>query len=213
MDHPWCLLDVDVTDPALIEARPVSGALLRYELDAARGEHVEAEIFPWQTRPYDLASPPTRVSFTAALMAPRSRGRFELTPAGPELHVGHLAQDADAADMAEIVATTAELLESLAKDGLITIGEDAWWRPGDDLAAASRAAVSSYHHHSGTCRMGDPAAAGAGGADVVVGPDLAVLGTSRLAVADSSVMPVIPRANTNLASMMIGYRSGDVIAS
>ena len=83
MDHPWCLLDVDVTDPALIEARPVSGALLRYELPSGPGgpgEHVETEIFPWQTRPYDLASPPTRVSFTAALMAPRSRGRFELGP-------------------------------------------------------------------------------------------------------------------------------------
>jgi choline dehydrogenase len=212
MDHPWCLLDVDVTDPALIEARPVSGALLRYELDAARGEHVEAEIFPWQTRPYDLASPPTRVSFTAALMAPRSRGRFELTPAGPELHVGHLAADADAADMAEIVATTAELLESLAKDGAVVLPEDAWWCRGDDLAAAARAAVSSYHHHSGTCRMGDPGAAGPD-AGTVVGPDLAVLGTSGLAVADSSVMPVIPRANTNLASMMIGYRSADVSAS
>jgi choline dehydrogenase-like flavoprotein len=83
--------------------------------------------------------------------------------------------------------------------------------------------VSSYHHHSGTCRMGDPdtagpdtagpGAAGPGAAGIVTGPDLAVLGTSRLSVADSSVIPLIPRANTNLASMMIGYRSGDVIAS
>ena len=57
-DHPWCLLDVDVADPALIEARPVSGALLRYELPSADAEHLEAEIFPWQTRPYDLAPRP-----------------------------------------------------------------------------------------------------------------------------------------------------------
>jgi choline dehydrogenase len=202
-DHPWCLLDVDVADPALIEARPVSGALLRYELDA---DHTEAEIFPWQTRPYDLRSPRTRVSFTAALMAPRSRGRFELGPDGPRLHVGHLAQDADAQNMAQIVATTAELLESLAKDGVITIGDDAWWRRGEDLGAACRAAVSSYHHHSGTCRMGDPDAEG-----TVVGPRLAVLGTSNLAVADSSVMPALPRANTNLASMMIGVRSAEMM--
>jgi choline dehydrogenase len=208
MDHPWCLLDVDVTDPALIEARPVSGALLRYELRGAPGEHIEAEIFPWQTRPYDLTSPSTRVSFTAALMAPRSRGRFELSPAGPELHVGHLAEDADAADLAEIVATTAELLESLAKDGVVVIPEDAWWRQDGDPLAAARAAASSYHHHCGTCRMGDPDADG-----TVVGPDLAVLGTRGLAVADSSVMPVIPRANTNLASMMIGHRAADVITA
>jgi choline dehydrogenase len=32
-------------------------------------------------------------------------------------------------------------------------------------------------------------------------------------VADSSVMPVIPRANTNLASMMIGHRAADVITA
>ena len=69
--------------------------------------------------------------------------------------------------------------------------------------------MSSYNHHSGTCRMGDPGRR----SGTVVGPDLAVLGTAGLAVADSSVMPVIPRANTNLISMMIGYRSGDVIAS
>ena len=46
--------------------------------------------------------------------------------------VGHLAEDADAANMAEIVATTAELLESLAKEGVLTIPDDAWWR-ADDL--------------------------------------------------------------------------------
>lgn len=208
-DHPWCLLDVDVADPALIEARPVSGALLRYELpsvpgESEPGEHREAEIFPWQTRPYDLVSPPTRVSFTAALMAPRSRGRFELGPDGPRLDAGHLAEDADAANLAEIVATTAELLDALAKDGVLTIPDGAWWQ-ADDLVAAVRAEVSSYHHHSGTCRMGDPGADGS-----VVGPDLAVLGLRDLAVADSSVMPSLPRANTNLASMMIGYRSADV---
>lgn len=88
---------------------------------------------------------------------------------------------------------------------MLTIPDDAWWRSGD-LVAASRAAVSSYHHHSGTCRMGDPDSGG-----TVVGPDLAVLGVSGLAIADSSVMPALPRANTNLASMMIGYRSADVI--
>jgi choline dehydrogenase-like flavoprotein len=44
-----------------------------------------------------------------------------------------------------------------------------------------------------------------------VRPDTLVLGTSGLAVADSSVMPVIPRANTNLASMMIGHRAADVM--
>lgn len=42
-----------------------------------------------------------------------------------ELHVGHLAEDPDAADTAKIVATSAELLEFLAKDGAVAIPEDA----------------------------------------------------------------------------------------
>ena len=204
-DHPWCLLNADVTDPALIEARPVSGALLRYELADPDAEHVEAEIFPWQVRPYDLSSPPATVAFTAALMAPRSRGTFTLTPAGRELHVGMLADDADAAHLASIVRETAALVDALAKDGLVTVPDGAWWLVEDDaaLAAACRKAAGTYNHHCGTCRLGEP-----GDPRTVVGPDLGVLGTTGLAVADSSVIPVIPRANTNLISMAIGYRAG-----
>jgi len=204
-DHPWCLLNVDVTDAALIEARPVSGALLRYELPDPDAEHVEAEIFPWQLRPYDRASPPTRVAFTAALMAPRSRGTFSLTPAGRELRTGLLADDADAAHMVSIVRETAALVDDLAKDGLVTVPDGAWWQVADDaaLAAACRRAAGTYNHHSGTCRLGDP-----GDERTVVAPDLTVLGTAGLTVADSSVLPVIPRANTNLISMAIGYRAG-----
>ena len=204
-DHPWCLLNVDVTDAALIEARPVSGALLRYELDDPDSEHVEAEIFPWQLRPYDRSSPPTTVAFTAALMAPRSRGTFTLTPAGRELRVGLLADDADAAHMVSIVRETAALVDDLAKDGLLTVPDGAWWQVADDaaLAAACRQIVGTYNHHSGTCRLGDP-----GDERTVVAPDLTVLGTAGLTVADSSVLPVIPRANTNLISMAIGYRAG-----
>jgi choline dehydrogenase len=203
-DHPWCLLKVDVREAALIEARPVSGALLRYELGDANVEHVEAEIFPWQVRPYDRSSPPTTVAFTAALMAPRSRGSFTLTPAGRALRVGLLSHDADAAHMVSIVRETAALVDGLAKDGLVTVQEGAWWRVADDarLMAACRRVVGTYNHHSGTCRLGDPDAAG-----TVVAPDLSVLGTTGLFVADSSILPVIPRANTNLIAMAIGYRA------
>jgi choline dehydrogenase len=202
-DHPWCLLDVDVTDLAAIEARPVSGALLRYELP---GDHVEAEIFPWQTRPYAPSVPATQVSFTAALMTPLSRGRVTLTPGGvAEVRVRHLADEQDATRMAGIVATTADLIDELAGQGLVRVPDDAWWR-ADDLAAAGRRVAGTYNHHCGTCRMGDPADLRS-----VVSPGLDVLGTSGLTVADCSVFPVIPRANTNLASMMIGHRAAQLL--
>ena len=197
-DHPWCLLDVDVTDVAGIEARPVSGSLLKYELP---GDHVEAEIFPWQTKPYMPSVPATQVSFTAALMTPLSRGRLTLTPDGPQVRVRHLADDADAARMAEIVTATAEFVDELADSGVVRIPEAPWWRE-NDLVAVARRVAGTYNHHSGTCRMGLESGEG-----TVVGPALTVLGTEGLMVADSSILPVIPRANTNLTSMMVGHRA------
>jgi choline dehydrogenase len=206
-DHPWCLLDVDVAEVADIEARPVSGSLLRYELPGASGEHVEAEIFPWQTRPYVPSAPASQVAFTAALMTPRSRGTLTLTPNGPVILSRHLSHEQDAARMAEIVATTAQLVDELAATGLVRVPADAWWRAGD-LAAACRRVVGTYNHHCGTCRMGDLADAG-----TVVDPGLKVVGVTGLSVADSSILPMIPRANTNLTAMMIGHRAAEGLVS
>ena len=207
-DHPWCLLDVIAAELADIEARPVSGALLRYELPGEpAAEHVEAEIFPWQTRPYDPSVPAAQVSYTAALMTPLSRGRLTLGPDGPVIRVRHLADDRDAARMAEIVTTTAQLVDELAAAGLVRVPDDPWWRAAD-LVQACRQVVGTYNHHSGTCRMGDPADPAA-----VVSPGLDVLGTTGLSVADSSILPVIPRANTNLAAMMIGHRAAALVSA
>jgi choline dehydrogenase len=207
-DHPWCLLDVTAAELADIEARPVSGALLRYELPGEpAAEHVEAEIFPWQTRPYDPSVPATQVSYTAALMTPLSRGQLTLGPDGPVVKARHLTDDRDAARMAEIVTTTAQLVDELAAAGLVRVPDDAWWRAAD-LVQACRRVVGTYNHHSGTCRMGDPADPG-----TVVSPGLDVLGTSGLSVADSSILPVIPRANTNLPAMMIGHRAAALVSA
>jgi choline dehydrogenase len=210
-DHPWCLLDVLAADVADIEARPVSGALLRYELPGEPGgEHVEAEIFPWQTKPYVPAVPAAQVSYTAALMRPLSRGRLTLAPDGPVIHARHLTNSRDAARMAEIVTTTAQLVDELAAAGLVRVPDGAWWRAGDlvagDLVAECRRVVGTYNHHCGTCRMGDSADPG-----TVVDAALSVVGTTGLSVADSSILPVIPRANTNLTAMMIGHRAAQFL--
>lgn len=57
-----------------------------------------------------------------------------------------------------------------------------------------------YQHPVGTCRIGtDPAA--------VVDPQLQVHGVERLRVADVSVMPTIPGANTHAAVLAIAERA------
>src|SRR5262249_14533216 len=53
-------------------------------------------------------------------------------------------------------------------------------------------------HPVGTCRMGRPEAAG-----TVVDPDGRVLGVEGLRVADASVFPSVPRANTHLSALAV----------
>ena len=67
-----------------------------------------------------------------------------------------------------------------------------------------RESIGTWFHPVGTCRMGS-------GDDAVVDPKLAVLGTTGLHVADASIMPDIVSVNTNAASMMIGWRAGDLV--
>jgi len=69
------------------------------------------------------------------------------------------------------------------------------------LAEHIRTNVAGTFHPSGTCRMGaadDP--------DVVVDPTGRVRGVEGLRVADASVMPKVPRGNTNIPTIMIAEK-------
>lgn len=77
---------------------------------------------------------------------------------------------------------------------------------GDDarLEAFVRANVFGVWHASGTCRLGradDP--------DAVVDPSGKVIGVDNLYVADASVMPRLPSANTNIPTIMIAEKIAD----
>jgi len=70
-------------------------------------------------------------------------------------------------------------------------------RPGDHdlLDGYLRREVRGIFHPTGTCAIG-----------AVVDPRGAVLGVEGLLVADASVMPTIPRANTNLSTIAVAER-------
>ncbi len=79
-------------------------------------------------------------------------------------------------------------------------------KSNEDLDAYVRQNAQTYFHPVGTCKMGEDEMA-------VVDPQLRVRGVERLRVVDASVMPAIPRANTNAATIMIAERAADMITS
>jgi len=70
-----------------------------------------------------------------------------------------------------------------------------------DLRDAVRAGVIHYWHPVGTCAMGS-----------VTDADGHVLGVDGLVVADASLMPVTPRATTNIPTVVVAERIGRALA-
>jgi choline dehydrogenase-like flavoprotein len=60
--------------------------------------------------------------------------------------------------------------------------------------------MRNYFHPAGTCAIGR-----------VVDDSGRVLGLDRLFIADASIMPTIPRANTNLTTVAIAERLAEAI--
>ena len=80
--------------------------------------------------------------------------------------------------------------------------------PGADLPGWLRREHRHYWHPAGSCAMGRDPAAGA-----VTDGHGRVHGLAGLMVADASIMPTVVAANTNLATVMLGYRLARWVAS
>lgn len=73
------------------------------------------------------------------------------------------------------------------------------------LAQTVRTRTFGTYHPAGTCAMGDP------NDDGVVDGSGSVHGVQGLSVIDASIMPTIPRANTNLPVLMLAERAADLV--
>jgi choline dehydrogenase len=75
-------------------------------------------------------------------------------------------------------------------------------RPGEEVDAVThvRATARGFFHPTGTCRIGS-----------VVDERGRVDGFENLIVADASIMPTIPRANTNLTTAAIAEKIAETL--
>ena len=138
----------------------------------------------------------------------QSRGTVRLPESGSphrlDIDHGYFKESADMTAMIEAVRRSRAIAAAPAFDEW-SAGE---YFPGptvetdEEISTFVRTHVSTWFHPAGSCKMGTTG-------DAVVGPDLRVLGTSGLRVADASVMPTVVTVNTNATSMMIGWKAAD----
>ena len=134
-------------------------------------------------------------------MKPASHGRVLLRSRDPSamplVERGFLSQEADLQPILEGI----ELARSLADTEPLRELLDRELRPGQ-LAPEEyvRSTIRGYFHPAGTCPIG-----------AVVDASGRVHGIAGLVVADASVMPTLPRANTNLTTAAVAERLAETI--
>lgn len=196
-------------------ADPCAEVVLRYTApeSAVRNDmqlyalnHVNLNVFA----PHLASATPDGWAFmvTSNLMAPRSHGTVRAASTDPEtpprIDIDYGRDPEDLRRQRAGVRLCWELLHQpaftvLTKD-IIDMDEPTVHSDSALNDVIRRAAVSA-HHPTGTARCGPP-----DDPTAVVDDRCRVYGTEGLRVADASIIPVSPRANTNLVSIMIGER-------
>ncbi|KAB2363453.1 GMC family oxidoreductase [Actinomadura montaniterrae] len=180
-------------------------------VDGLPAPDLQYHVLPTPFVDQGLVEPSQRLlSVMVTAIAVASRGSLTLRSASPYAKpLIDPAYLADKADLDVLVAGVRQAREIAAVGPLAQLagGEHA---PGErvqddeELAAFVRRECATLFHPTSTCAMG-----GSDGA--VCDPELRVRGVDGLRVVDASVMPSVPRGNTNAPTIAIAERAADLI--
>lgn len=149
-------------------------------------------------------------TIAASVGNPYSRGEVVLTGSKatdlPSIKHQLLGDQRDVETLVDACKLIERIFAAPSLDAFVKADRNPPRQPADDAGWEDyvRRNTNISYHPVGTCRMG-------GDADAVVGPDLRVNGVSSLRIADASVIPLLPRVNTNATAIMIGERAADFI--
>jgi choline dehydrogenase len=151
------------------------------------------------------------VTAAPTLVSVASRGSIRLRSAEPAWHPAiDAAYLEDQTDLDALLAGMRRTWEICTQGELGAYLDRPWQLPDhpsdDDLVEHVRAWAQTLYHPTSTCAMGS-------GEDAVVDAELRVRGVDGLRVADASVMPAVPRGNTNAPTIMVAERAADLIRS
>jgi choline dehydrogenase len=207
-DHPALAVVCSVRDPALIDFdQPIIQTILRYTAPGSEYRNdLQIEQLSFSGKRGD-----NRFAIAAVLEYQHGRGELRFESADPHAMPvidNRFCEDPRDCekltgcmrDTLDFVRTKplADMIDAVIFPDLRRIDGDA------DLAALCRRFSGSGYHPCGTARMGP-----AGDPGAVVDQYGCCHGVDGLVVADASIMPAVPRANTNLTCIMIGEMVGE----
>lgn len=208
-DHPALAVAVRVKDPTILDAdQPIVQTILRYTAPGSdQRNDLQIEAFSFSPRGGALDA------FAVAAVLEQSNSQGTITLASADPHAGPIVQQQfceDEHDVSRLVACFRDCLRFVEAGPLAAlISENIFPSPereltDDGIATLLRRFAASGFHPCGTAKMGprgDPLA--------VVDQYGICHAIDGLAIADASIMPTVPRANTNLTAIMIGEMIGE----
>ena len=206
----WLALDLDGGEPARNGARGNVTVRATSGLD----DFGSGDLLMVAANP--LPGNPGEAAIGVKLGQVHSRGALEIVAADPDapadIGIGLLSDPRDRVLARRAVRDALALFPTGAPGDRVRAVRD---REGRELSAAMsdpeldgllREVARDTSHLASGARMGDPLAD-----DTVVDPHGRVLGIAGLVVADLSICPWVPRANTHLTAIMIGERISDLL--
>jgi choline dehydrogenase len=175
---------------------------------------LQLHVLPAPYQDQGLADPTERaMSVLVGLVDVASRGRVRLRSADPRhrpaIDPGYLSDERDSRALAAGLKLVREFVTArpMAEICSSELAPGAHVRSDAELLDYVRHSVVTLYHPVGTCAMG-----GDSRWNSVLDPELRVRGVTGLRVVDASVMPALPRGNTNAPTIAIAERAADLIA-
>jgi len=165
-----------------------------------------------------LGDPQTRAfTLLITLVDVGSRGRIRLRSTDPRhkpaIDPAYLSDSTDIAPLVEGVRMAREfaVASPLAKVCTEELAPGPGVHTDAEVREWIRRDLGTLYHPVGTCAMGGDSRLALTKITSVVDPELRVRGVEGLRVVDASVMPVVPRGNTNAPTIAIAERAADLI--
>jgi len=182
-----------------------AGGFVRVQ-EGAEAPDIQFHAVPVQIVDEGLSDPTAHgMWISPCLLQPESRGSVTLGSndpyAKPIIRHNYFAAERD---MDTMIRGSRLLLEIVAQPALRPYCAEPFTVPAGDTDEDLRAHIArntvTLYHPVGTCALGS-----------VVDADLRVQGVEALRVVDASVMPMVPRGNTNAPVVAIAERAADLI--